>query len=130
MSRFLLATLGVAGVCALLAGVALQERAGRSPAALLATGGRQMLYGYYPYPAAYPYGGAEPLRCPQPADCCTPIGRASVRAGPDGRSVPVSRRASRLPLRGGLLRRLVPVRRRLRRLRRRLPRLPVRRRLR
>ncbi len=54
-----LAALAAAGVCALLAGVALQERAGRSPAALLAVGGHQMLYGYYPYPAAYPYGGVK-----------------------------------------------------------------------
>ena len=53
----LLAAVAAAGVCVLLAGVALQERAGRSPAALLALGGKQALYGYYPYPAAYPYGG-------------------------------------------------------------------------
>lgn len=52
-----LAVLAAAGVCALLAAVALQERAGRSPAALLAAGGKQALYGYYPYPSSYPYGG-------------------------------------------------------------------------
>jgi hypothetical protein len=60
MQKKLLTALAAAGVCALLAGVALQERGGRSPAALLAT---QKLYGYYPYPygsaggGGYPYGG-------------------------------------------------------------------------
>jgi hypothetical protein len=57
MRRELLAALAAAGVCALIAAVAIQERAGRSPAALLAVGGKQALYGYYPYPSAYPYGG-------------------------------------------------------------------------
>lgn len=59
----LLAALAAAGVFALLAAVALQERTGRSPAALLAAGGKQALYGYYPYPAAYPYAGLVTTIC-------------------------------------------------------------------
>ena len=53
--RILLAAMAAAGVCALLACVAIQERARRSPSALLALVGPHALYGYYPYPDPYAY---------------------------------------------------------------------------
>ena len=59
-TKNVLAAVAAACLCVLLAGVALQERASRSPAALLAKGGKQGLYGYYPYPYGsygYGYGG-------------------------------------------------------------------------
>jgi len=53
----LLAALAAVGVCGLLAAVALQERAGRSPAALLEQGGQQALYGAYGPQYGGGYGG-------------------------------------------------------------------------
>jgi len=53
--------LGLLALCACI-GVGLQERASRTPSALLEVGGRQALYGSYPYPygSQYPYAGGYP----------------------------------------------------------------------
>ena len=55
-----MAAIAAASVCLLVVGVALQERAGRSPAAMLASG---LYYTPYPAPGPYQYGCALRVGC-------------------------------------------------------------------
>ena len=60
MRHQLVAAIAAASVCLLVVGVALQERAGRSPAAMLASG---LYYTPYPAPGPYQYGCALRVGC-------------------------------------------------------------------